>query len=71
MQQAQQPQVGDYVRACCSLVNLPEGSIGIVQRVFHTVDLYDVLFDKQRIQYMLHGRDIVLASPERAREAGR
>lgn len=71
MQQAQQLQVGDLVRARCSLANLPEGSIGIVQRVFHTVDLYDVLFDHQRIQYMLHGRDLTLASPELTREAGR
>lgn len=71
MQQEQKLQVGDFIRARCSLVNIPAGSIGIIQRVFYTVDLYDVLFDEQRIQYILHRRDIALIPPERVREAAR
>ena len=64
-------QVGDRVCASCALANLPEGSAGIVQRVFQSVELYDVLFDHQRVQYVLHRRDLVLMPPERVREAAR
>lgn len=71
MQQAQPIQAGDRVRACCSLVNLPQGTAGIVQRVFHTVELYDVLFEAQRVQYVLHRDEIELMPPERVREAAR
>ncbi len=42
-----------------------------MQRVFQTVELYDVLFDHQRVQYVLHRRDLVLMPPERVREAAR
>ena len=68
MQHAQSIHVGDRVRACCSLANLPEGSTGIVQRIFHTVGLYDVLFEAQRVQYILHRHDLVLVPRERVRQ---
>jgi hypothetical protein len=61
-------QAGDRVRASCPLVNLPEGSTGVVQRVFHTVDLYDVLFEERHLLYVLHRRHLALMPPERIHE---
>lgn len=69
MEQPEKLQAGDYVRARCSLPHLPEGSAGIVQRVFASVDRYDVLFEEQRVQYVLHRRDLILETPKRVREA--
>ncbi len=71
MQQAQPIQVGDRVQVCRPLINLPEGSTGVVQSIFHTVDRYDVLFDERHVLYVLYRHEFALISPERAREVGR
>jgi len=62
--------VGDRVRVLRALAHVPKGTNGTVQRVFPSVDLYDVLFDADRVLYVIHRRDLA-AEAERTREVGR
>jgi hypothetical protein len=62
-------RVGDRVQLIVPFEDLPSGWSGVIQRVYYPIEVYQVLFDDEQVSRLMYGPDLVLATPERAREA--